>query len=98
MNFRRLELTAGPNLLAAALIPLWAWAAQGADSSTHTLAEVNVFPSSVELSTKRDRQSLVVQAMYSDGITRDVTRLATYAFAPPAIAKLDNSTVFPVAD
>jgi hypothetical protein len=98
MSFRRLNFTARTHLLSAALITLFGWAAKGADSSTNTLAELKVFPSSVELNTKRDRQSLVVQAIYSDGITRDVSSLATCAFAQPAIAKLDNATVFPSAD
>ena len=63
-----------------------------------TLAELKVFPSSVELNTKRDRQSVVVQATYADGITRDATAEATYTFAQPAIAKLDKSTLYPLSD
>ena len=67
-------------------------------ANTNSLAELRVFPSSVELSTKRDRQSLVVQAIYSDGITRDATAQATCAFPQPGIAKLDHATVYPLAD
>ena len=32
-----------------------------------------VFPPEINLTTARDRQSIVVQATYADGITRDVT-------------------------
>ena len=38
---------------------------------------LEVFPPEVNLTTARDRQSLVVQATYADGITRDVTAEAT---------------------
>src|SRR5262249_41626989 len=38
-----------------------------------TLAKVEVFPNSVALLHARDRQSVVVQATYSDGVTRDIT-------------------------
>ena len=73
-------------------------AAGAVDSSPGTVVELKAFPSSVELNTQRDRQSLVVQAIYSDGITRDATSLSSYAFGQPSIARLDNFTVFPVAD
>src|SRR5258706_2151296 len=72
--------------------------ANAADPVPATLADLKIFPSSIELNTKRDRQSVVVQATYSDGITRDATTQAAYAFAQPAIAKLDKSTVLPLAD
>ena len=62
------------------------------------LADLKVFPTSIELNTRRDRQSVVVQAIYSDGITRDATAQAACAFANPTIAKLDNSTIIPLAD
>jgi hypothetical protein len=64
-------------------------------------AELKVFPSTVELTTKRDRQLLAVQAIYPDGITRDVTAEATYAFAgneKQPVAKFENFTLLPVAD
>ncbi len=37
------------------------------------LADLKVFPAEVNLKTKQARQSLVVQAIYADGATRDVT-------------------------
>ena len=49
------------------------------------LTKVEVFPAEIQLTTARDRQSIVVQATYADGITRDVTREATIT---PADAKL----------
>ena len=38
---------------------------------------LEVFPPEINLTTARDRQSIVVQATYADGITRDVTDEAT---------------------
>jgi len=62
------------------------------------LAKLEVFPPDVNLETRRDRQSFVVQAAFADGITRDVTAEAKVTFANPALAKLDKNIVYPVAD
>ena len=42
------------------------------------IADVRVYPPDVELSTARDRQSMIVQATYADGVTRDVTDEVTF--------------------
>jgi hypothetical protein len=62
------------------------------------LSKVEVFPPSVTLLHARDRQSIVVQATYSDGVTRDVTDEAKCNFANPAVAKLKGNIVTPAAD
>ena len=62
------------------------------------LAKLEVFPPDVNLTTARDRQSLVVQATYADGITRDVTAEATLTLANPALVRRDGHTFYPVAD
>lgn len=62
------------------------------------LAKVEVFPTSVDLTTLRDRQSIVVQATQENGITRDVTSEATFTFADPALVKFENHALYPVAD
>ena len=54
-------------VLFSALAPSTAWADGPA------LASLEVFPPDVNLNSSRDRQSLVVQATYADGTTRDVT-------------------------
>jgi len=61
-------------------------------------ASIEVFPKDVFLRTQRDRQSLVVQAKYSDGITRDVTAEATYTPANGELVKIDKAVVHPAAD
>lgn len=62
------------------------------------LTKVEVFPADVHLTTARDRQLIVVQATYANGITRDVTGQSQYAIADGAKAKLDGTTVYPIAD
>ena len=61
-------------------------------------AKLHIFPADVHLKTSRDRQSLVVQAEYANGITRDVTTQAKYTFANPALVKFDKQTLYPAAD
>jgi hypothetical protein len=61
-------------------------------------SELRVYPTNVNLTTKGDRQSLVVQAIYADGLTRDVTADASYSFGNKALVKLDKATLWPVAD
>ena len=53
------------------------------------LVDVQVYPKEANIYTKRGKQSLVVQANYSDSTTRDVTSEAKYTFADPKFAKLD---------
>ena len=59
---------------------------------------IAAYPPTAQITTIRDRQSIVVQATYADGITRDVTKAATFAFANPALVKFENHTLFPAAD
>jgi hypothetical protein len=82
-------------LLCAALVAGLSHAIEAADSS---LVDLRAFPSEVNLSNSRDRQSIVVQATYADGITRDVTASATVTVAQPEIAALDGRLVRPVTD
>jgi hypothetical protein len=63
-----------------------------------TLTELRVYPSAVELKTARDRQSLVIQAVYSDGITRDVAAESTITIGNQALIRRDGLMFHPVAD
>jgi hypothetical protein len=62
------------------------------------LRELKVFPADVNLKTRQDRQSIVVQAIYADGITRDVTAQSSYSLTNKALVKFDKFTLFPVTD
>ena len=59
---------------------------------------VQAFPPSVSLSTAQDRQSMVVQLIEASGITRDLTKDAALTLADPAVARIEGSTLFPLAD
>ncbi len=65
---------------------------------TSPLTGVEVFPAEVQLTTARDRQSIVVQATFADGITRDVTKEATFSIADPKLLKRDGAIFRPAAD
>ncbi len=61
-------------------------------------AGLAVYPPEVNLATSRGQQMFVVQAVYPDGITRDVTALAKTRLANPALVKLDKNALTPLAD
>ncbi|HEX5499542.1 MAG TPA: hypothetical protein VFX03_09960, partial [Thermomicrobiales bacterium] len=62
------------------------------------IAKIEVFPPDVNLNTARDRQRFLVMATRADGVTLDVTAQAQLKLANPALAKLDASTLYPLAD
>lgn len=62
------------------------------------LVELRVSPTEIQLKNARDRQSYVVQAVYEDGITRDVTSEAQVTLANASLVRNENQTVYPVAD
>ncbi len=67
-------------------------------ASAAELAELRVFPPEISLKTSKDRQSVVVQAVYADGITQDVTETAQWSFVDGSFAALEGNLVKPVAD
>jgi len=68
-------------------------------TSTYAAPTLQVFPDSVNLQTARDYQSVVVQLVQDDGITRDVTGDAAFTLGDPNLAKIENKNVLtPAAD
>ncbi|MBA4191903.1 MAG: cell surface protein [Planctomycetaceae bacterium] len=67
----------------------------GPASAASTL---KVFPSAVELQGQEDRQSLVIQEVDDQGITRDVTTTAKLRIADPALATFAGQTLAPKKD
>jgi hypothetical protein len=61
-------------------------------------SSIHVYPENISLTTKRDFQSIVVQAVYPDRTTRDVTSLATIACAKPDVASIDGRFIRPASD
>jgi len=78
---------------AISLVPAAVFAAKAP-----ALVDVQVYPPNINLSTKQDRQTIVVQASYSDGVTRDVTAEAKYTLGNKALVKLDKAVFRPLAD
>jgi hypothetical protein len=69
-----------------------------AAAKSPALTDLKVYPPDVNLGTHRDRQSIVVQATFADGTTRDVTADASYSFGDKKLVKFENHTVHPQAD
>ena len=86
-TFSRLLATGILTLLSAASI-----------QAAARLTEVTIFPTDVRLTTRQDRQSMVVQATFADGVTRDVTAQASYSFTDKSLVRLESGTLFPVRD
>ena len=72
------------------------FAAAQADDPKPT--NINVNPADVSLETSRDRQSVIVQAVYPNGITRDVTAQAKLTLANASLIKLEKNVLHPAAD
>ncbi len=85
-----------PSLPALVLIAGALSQVNGADAPG--LVKITAFPGDIQLSTRRDHQSIIVQALYSNGLTRDVSSEAEYSIAEPALAKIESGTVLPVKD
>lgn len=62
------------------------------------LVELKVFPGEVSLTTKRDFQSIVVQGIYDDGLTRDLTDKSEWKIADEQFVSRQGAVLFPKAD
>ncbi|HVJ86653.1 MAG TPA: DUF1549 domain-containing protein [Caulifigura sp.] len=69
-----------------------------ADVRAADLVELRVSPPEINLTGAQDRQAVLVQAIYSDGITRDVAEKATFSVANAALIKQDGQTFRAAAD
>jgi hypothetical protein len=62
------------------------------------LVELRVFPADINLKTRQDRQALVVQAAFADGVTRDVTEQASYSIGNKSLVRFERFVATPIAD
>ncbi|WP_337173205.1 DUF1549 domain-containing protein [Paludisphaera sp.] len=65
---------------------------------TAGLVEIQVYPAAIDLTTARDRQSLVVLGFYSDGLTHDLTGESSYTLADPTLVDRQGATFRPRVD
>src|SRR5262249_32194109 len=69
-----------------------------APAPTAPLTGLAVYPPEIRLTTARDRQSIVVQATFAAGITRDVTREAALPRAEPRLVRRSGAAFHPASD
>ena len=62
------------------------------------LTALHVYPSQVALTTARAAQTVIVQAEYANGITRDVTEKATWKVDREDLVARDGNKILPKAD
>ncbi len=62
------------------------------------LVKLNVYPQNIQLTTSRDRQSIIAQVVYDNGLTQDVTAQLQLKPAKPGIVRLDKNVVYPTVD
>ncbi len=67
-------------------------------SAARVPVSIRVYPPNIDLTTARDHQSVIVQSVFDDGVTEDVTDQATFAIADPAPARLESNLIYPIAD
>lgn len=89
-------MTATKNILRN--LVLFTFILTSAVASAAELVEINVYPENIDLTNSRDRQRLIVQARFADGITEDVTEQATLTSANSEILRKDGYTFFPASD
>ncbi len=59
---------------------------------------IEVFPRNLKLEGQRDRQSIVVQATRTDGVTADLTADSEISVADPTCARVEGNVLFPLRD
>lgn len=63
-----------------------------------TPVKVTVYPPEISLKTAKARQTIVVQAVYADGLTEDVTSKASFSIEGPACVELEGNVLVPKQD
>src|SRR5688500_125156 len=80
----------------------WGWTCavlfSASIASAADVKSIAVYPADIKMNTKLARQGFVVVATRDEGVTLDVTKVASAKVAHPNLAKLEGTTVFPVAD
>jgi hypothetical protein len=69
-----------------------------ANAAIEPSASFEVFPTDVNLTYQRDRQSLVVRITEANGVHREVTKDAKITVADATKAKVDKGVVYPLGD
>ncbi|MDV6032962.1 MAG: DUF1549 domain-containing protein [Phycisphaera sp. RhM] len=67
-------------------------------TETRVPVSIRVYPPNIDLTTARDHQSVIVQSVFADGITEDVTDQATLSLGDATLARLESDVVYPETD
>ncbi|WP_417394453.1 DUF1549 domain-containing protein [Gimesia chilikensis] len=62
------------------------------------MVQLNVYPQDIQLTTSRDRQSVIGQAVYDNGLTEDVTTKLQFKPAKEGIVRIENNMIYPASD
>lgn len=62
------------------------------------VGQLEVFPKTIELSTREDEQAVVVRIRRADGVTQDLTRKAKFSVADPSVATVTHGVLRPSSD
>jgi Protein of unknown function (DUF1553)/Protein of unknown function (DUF1549) len=68
------------------------------DGGKTKLSKLESFPPDIKLTSAKARQEIVVQGIYADGTTRDLTSRAKITVANPHVASIAKGLVVPLAD
>ncbi len=68
------------------------------EAADRTIVKLGVYPPEVNLKTAKDRQSMVIQAVYADGVTEEVTSQAVFALEGAACVRIDGRILYPLVD
>ena len=81
-----------------ALAGAFIFAGCSGDDRTAKLSELQCYPPEIKLNSAKARQEMVVQAIYADGVTRDVTARAKFSLANPHLARIANAVATPITN
>lgn len=81
----------------AALPAAWLGGCSGTDRAAK-LTELQCYPPEIKLQGSQARQQMVVEAVYADGVTEDVTARAKFKPGQAALVRLAGGMVLPVAN
>lgn len=68
------------------------------DERAAKLSEIRCYPPDIQLSSAKAHQHVVVQAVYADGVTRDVTAKTKFSLSNPRFAKIANADLAPLTN
>ena len=78
--------------------PAPAVAPDPAPAPAATYKSLTVYPPVIKISAQNDSQRFMAMATRTDGITVDVTEQVEWKLENPAFGRLENFTLYPVAD